>query len=40
LNGCGRTRETQSMTFFSTPGIDALYSGEAMMNASFATGRS
>ena len=36
LNGCGRKRDAQSTAFFSAPGIDALYSGEAMMNASAA----
>ena len=34
LNGCGRKRDTQSIAFLSTPGIDALYSGDAIMNAS------
>jgi len=39
LNGCGRNRDTQSITFFSAPGIDPLYSGAAMTNASFASSR-
>lgn len=34
LNGCGRTRETQSMAFFSNPGTEALYSGDEITNAS------
>jgi hypothetical protein len=37
LNGCGRTRDTQSIKFLSAPGIDALYSGEAMTKASAAS---
>jgi hypothetical protein len=32
-------RETQSKAFLRTPGIEALYSGEAMTNASFACRR-
>ena len=40
LNGCGRIRLAQSMMFLRTPGIDALYSGEAMRNASAASSRS
>jgi hypothetical protein len=32
--GCGRIREPQSIRFFRTPGIEALYSGEAMIIAS------
>ena len=40
LNGCGRKREVQSMTFFRTPGIEALYSGDAIMTASAVTSRS
>src|SRR5207253_8505781 len=39
LNGCGRNRDTQSIRFFSSPGIDPLYSGEAMTNPSFEIGR-
>ncbi len=39
LNGCGRNRETQSITFFRRPGIEPLYSGEEIMNASFAKSR-
>src|SRR6185295_965484 len=35
LNGCGRNLETQSMTFFITPGIEPLYSGDKIMKASF-----
>jgi hypothetical protein len=38
-NGCGRKREVQSMTFLSMPGIDMLYSGDAMMKASLASRR-
>src|SRR5437868_424775 len=36
LKGCGLKRDTQSMTFFNTPGMDELYSGDAMMTASAA----
>jgi hypothetical protein len=39
LNGCGRMRDAQSITFLSTPGIEALYSGEEIMNASAALSR-
>src|SRR5258705_11559603 len=28
LNGCGRNRETQSITFLRRPGMELLYSGE------------
>src|SRR5436190_15270874 len=28
LNGCGLRRETQSIAFLSTPGIEALFSGD------------
>jgi hypothetical protein len=27
LNGCGRNRDTQSIIFFKSPGMEALYSG-------------
>src|SRR5687767_8423845 len=40
LKGCGRNRDTQSITFFSNPGTEPLYSGDDMMNASFANNRS
>src|SRR5688572_4456980 len=36
LNGWGRNRETQSIEFFSRPGIEPLYSGDEIINASFA----
>src|SRR5688500_3589689 len=39
LNGCGRNLETQSILFFILPGIEALYSGDAIINASFAKSR-
>ena len=39
LNGCGRNRDTQSIRFFRSPGIDPLYSGDAMTNASFPSTR-
>jgi hypothetical protein len=39
LNGCGWWRDTQSMTFLSWPGIEALYSGEQMTNATAAVSR-
>jgi hypothetical protein len=32
LNGCGLRRDTQSIEFLSTPGIEALYSGAATTN--------
>ena len=32
LNGCGWKRDTQSIAFLSTPGIEALYSGDATTN--------
>jgi hypothetical protein len=32
-NGCGWYRDTQSMVFFSAPGMEKLYSGEAMTMA-------
>jgi hypothetical protein len=34
LKGCGLNRDTQSIAFLSSPGIDALYSGDAMTKAS------
>ena len=34
LNGCSFMRDTQSMAFFSPPGIDQLYSGDTMISAS------
>src|SRR5439155_17838472 len=34
LNGCGLKRDTQSIEFFSAPGIEALYSGELITKAS------
>ena len=34
LKGCGRRRDTQSIAFLRTPGIDPLYSGEATTRAS------
>src|SRR5438552_4012908 len=34
LNGCGLKRDTQSIEFFNTPGIEALYSGELITKAS------
>ena len=37
--GCGWKRETQSTAFLSTPGIEALYSGEQITNASVAFSR-
>ena len=37
--GCGWKRETQSTEFLSTPGIEALYSGEQTTNASEASSR-
>src|SRR5215211_3192835 len=36
LNGCGRKRDAQSIAFLRTPGIEALYSADAMTNASAA----
>lgn len=33
LKGCGRLRDTQSIRFLRTPGIEALYSGETMTRA-------
>src|SRR5580765_3815509 len=39
LNGCGRNRETQSIEFFRKPGIEPLYSGDEIINASFAKSR-
>src|SRR5262249_60636323 len=33
LNGCGRTRDAQSIRFLSAPGIEALYSGEEITSA-------
>jgi hypothetical protein len=40
LKGCGLNRETQSIELFRTPGIEALYSGLAITNASLAVMRS
>src|ERR1043165_7216589 len=40
LNGWGRKRDVQSIVFFSAPGIEPLYSGAAMRNASAARSRS
>jgi hypothetical protein len=40
LNGCGRKRDAQSIAFLSTPGTEALYSGEAITKASAASRRS
>src|SRR5687767_5303631 len=40
VNGCGLKRDVQSMTFLSTPGIEALYSGDTMMKPSLASSRS
>src|SRR6267378_4650248 len=37
LKGWGLNRETQSIVFLRTPDIDALYSGDAIMNPSVAT---
>src|ERR1700681_1575768 len=34
LKGCGSIRETQSIAFFRTPGMEALYSGEEITSAS------
>src|SRR5579862_5991854 len=34
LNGCGRIRDVQSITFLRIPGMELLYSGDAMMKAS------
>jgi hypothetical protein len=39
LNGCGLRRDTQSIEFLSTPGIEALYSGEATTNPLQASSR-
>src|ERR1700737_614426 len=39
LKGWGSIRETQSTAFFRTPGMEALYSGEEMTNASQPTRR-
>jgi hypothetical protein len=39
LNGCGLARDTQSIAFFNTPGIDPLYSGDTITNASAASSR-
>src|SRR6516165_3834245 len=39
LNGCGRKRETQSMEFLISPGMEPLYSGDEIMKASFANNR-
>jgi hypothetical protein len=33
-NGCGLKRETQSIEVFSSPGNDAVYSGELITKAS------
>ena len=33
LNGCGLARDTQSIAVFNTPGIEALYSGDTMMQS-------
>ena len=34
LNGWSFMRDTQSIAFFSAPGIDQLYSGDTMISAS------
>src|SRR5712692_1613723 len=39
LNGCGRYRDTQSIAFLSSPGIEELYSGETTTKASLASSR-
>ena len=36
LNGCSFMRETQSIAFFSVPGIVQLYSGDTMITPSAA----
>src|SRR6185369_17100390 len=39
LKGCGRNLETQSILFLMLPGMEPLYSGDAMINASLAIRR-